>query len=296
LPAEAGQGTPDHPGVFVFNEDFQNPRTWSASASVEREVVQDLAVLVQYNYAKGEHLTRFLEQNDTAFGCPWGTGISGTNGIACGTSGGGGLTSVESTAKSSYNGLTIGLTKRYARNYQFQVNYTLSWDKSDDDNERDPFTYRYIRYDNLEAEYGYSDRDQRHRLNAVLLWLAPGKVNVNLRYAYRSAQPLSLSATGAESQTVFGPGSDRIRSDRSIVERNTGRKENEFSSLDLRLSREFALSKRVSIEPILEVFNLFGSKNFKQPSYQNLVFNFDGTIASGLGDPRQMQLGARLIW
>ena len=32
LPAEAGEGTPDHPGVFVFDEDFQNPRTWSASA------------------------------------------------------------------------------------------------------------------------------------------------------------------------------------------------------------------------------------------------------------------------
>ena len=176
------------------------------------------------------------------------------------------------------------------------MNYTLSWDKSDDDNERDPFTYRYIAYNNLDAEYGYSDRDQRHRLNAVLLWLAPGKVNVNLRYAYRSAQPLSLSATGAESQTVFGPASDRIRSDGTIVERNTGRKENEFSSLDLRLSREFPIGSRVRIEPILEVFNLFGSKNFKQPSYQNLVFNFDGTIASGLGDPRQAQLGMRLIW
>ncbi len=50
------------------------------------------------------------------------------------------------------------------------------------------------------------------------------------------------------------------------------------------------------LEPIAEVFNLFASKNYKQPSYQNLVFNFDGTIASGLGDPRQMQLGARLIW
>jgi hypothetical protein len=298
LPAEAGQGTPDHPSVFVFNEDFQNPRTWSASASIEREVAPELALLVQYNYAKGEHITRFLEQNDTAFGCPWGTGIgaAGSNGIACGSSGGGGLTSVESTAKSRYDGLTFGLTKRWARNYQFQVNYTLSWDKSDDDNERDPFTYRYIRYDNLDAEYGYSDRDQRHRLNAVLLWLAPGKVNVNVRYAYRSAQPLSLSATGQVSQTVFGPGSDRIRADGSIVERNTGRKENEYSSLDLRIAREFALGKRVRLEPILEVFNLFGSKNFKQPSYQNLVFNFDGTIASGLGDPRQMQLGARLIW
>ena len=126
--------------------------------------------------------------------------------------------------------------------------------------------------------------------------MAPGKVNVNLRYAYRSAQPLSLSATGQVSQQVFGPTSDRIRADGSIVERNTGRKDNQYSSLDLRLSRDFRVSGRVSVEPILEVFNLFGSKNYKQPSYQNLVFNFDGTIASGLGDPRQMQLGVRLFW
>ncbi len=298
LPPEAGQGTPDHPAVFMFDEGFQNPRTFSTSVAVERELVPELALLVQYNYARGDHITRFFERNDTAFGCPWGTGlgVGGTNGIACGTSGGGGLTSVEATGKSRYHGITLGLNKRFSRNYQFQANYTLSWDKSDDDQERDPFTYRYIRYDDLAAEYGYSDRDQRHRLNAFLLWVAPGKVNVNLRYAYRSAQPLSLSASGQVSQQVFGPASDRIGPDGSIVQRNTGRKDNEFSSLDLRLSREFRLSDRIAVQPIAEVFNLFGGKNYKQPSYQNLVFNFDGTIASGLGDPRQMQLGVRLVW
>ncbi len=127
LPAEAGQGVPDHPGVFVFDEDFQNPRTWSASASRRARAGDGRRVpAVQYNYAKGEHITRFFEQNDTAFGCPWGTGLEpgGPNGISCGSSGGGGLTSVESTAKSSYNGLTFGLTKRWSNNYQFQVNYT----------------------------------------------------------------------------------------------------------------------------------------------------------------------------
>ena len=300
LPAEAGQGTPDHPGVFVFDEDFQNPRTFSASVAVERELVQNLALLVQYNYAKGDHITRFYEANDSAFGCPWGTGLgaNGQNGVLCGTtvSGGNGLTDVQSTGKSRYHGITLGLTKRFSRSYQLQANYTLSWDKSDDDQERDPFTYRYVRYDDLAAEYGYSDRDQRHRLNAFLLWVAPGEVNVNLRYAYRSAQPLSLSASGQVSQQVFGPASDRIRPDGSIVQRNTGRKDNAFSSVDLRLSREFKAGRRVRIEPIVEVFNLLGSKNFKQPSYQNLVFNFDGTIASGLGDPRQMQVGVRLLW
>ena len=128
LPASAGEGVPDHPAVFVFDKNFTNPRTWSASASIEHELVPELAVLLQYNYAKGENITRFFEANDTAFGCPWGTGIGpgGTNGIACGNSGSGGLTSVESNAKSSYNGITFGVTKRMSHNYQFQMNYTLS--------------------------------------------------------------------------------------------------------------------------------------------------------------------------
>lgn len=298
VPAPPANAVPDHPGVFVFNQDFQNPRTYSASVGVEREVVPNVALLVQYNHSKGVHITRFLERNDTAFGCPWGSGLgaNGQNGIACGSSGGGGLTSVESTGKSLYDGVTLGLTKRWSNNYQFQFNYTLSWDRSDDDQERDPFTYRYIRFDDLAAEYGYSDRDQRHRLNGWLLWQAPGDLNVNLRYSYRSPQPLSLAANGSVSQAVFGPASDRIRPDGSIVERNTGRKDNAFSSLDVRLSRVFKAGRNVSLEPIVEVFNLLRSKNFKQPSYQNLVFNFDGTIASGLGDGRQMQLGLRVLW
>ena len=98
---------------------------------------------------------------------------------------------------------------------------------------------------------------------------------------------------GHDLAAVFGPTSDRIRADGSIVERNTGRKENEYSSLDLRLVARVPPEQPGPARADREVFNLFGSKNYKQPSYQNLVFNFDGTIASGLGDARQMQLGAR---
>jgi hypothetical protein len=298
VPAPPANEVPDHPAVFVFDQDFRNPRTWSASAGVEREIVPNLALLVQYNYSKGQNITRFIEGNDSAFGCPWGTGIGpgGANGIACGTSGGGGLTVVESTGKSQYHGVTFGVNRRWANNFQLQANYTLSWDKSDDDNERDPFTYRYIRFDRLDAEYGYSDRDQRHRFNGYALWLAPGKVNVNFRYSYRSAQPLSLAANGQPSQAPFGPASDRIRPDGSIVVRNAGRKDNTYSSLDVRLSREFKAGARLAIEPIFEVFNVFNSENLLAPQTTNLIFNFDGTVRAGLGDPRQAQVGVRVIW
>jgi hypothetical protein len=189
--------------------------------------------------------------------------------------------------------VTIGLNKRWSNNFQFQANYSLSWDHSDDDNERDPFTYRYVRYDQLAAEYGYSDRDQRHRFNSFLLWQAPGKVNVNLRYSYRSAQPFSVNAAGQPATSPYD--ASRIRSDGTVVQRNTARKDNTFSSLDLRISREFK-AVAVGIEPIVEIFNVFNATNLKVPQTTALVFNFDGTITAGLGDPRQMQFGVRVLW
>jgi hypothetical protein len=284
-------GSPDHPDVFVFDKDFRNPRTYSTSIGVEREVAPHTSVLVQYNYSKGENITRFLNGNDPEQGSPWGSGLDGTsNGI-------GTLTVVSSTAKSRYDGITLSLTRRPGGGrFQGQLNYTLSWDKSDDDNERDPFSFRYVSINDLAAEYGYSDRDQRHRLNGWLLWQAPGDLAVNVRYSYRSAQPQSLAANGQPSQAPFGAASDRKRADGTIVERNTGRKDNVYSSLDLRLSREFRTSGRLMIQPIVEVFNVFNAKNLLVPQVTNLIFNFDGTVRAGLGDPRQAQVGLRVTF
>ena len=279
-------GSPFDPDVFVFDRHFQNPRTNAASVSWEQEFITDYAFLVKYNYAKGEHITRFTNRNDPLLGSPWssGLGADGSNGI-------GTLTTVESSARSLYHGVTLGITKRPSRHLQFQVNYTYSKDKSDDDNERDPFTFRYAKITDLAAEYGYSDRDQRHRVNSWLLWNAPMGFDVNMRYSYRSAQPLSITATGAVANTP----QDRINPDGSVTQRNLGRKDNQFSSLDLRLTRPLPFGN-VTIEPALEVFNLMNSKNFVRPEVTSLIFNFDGTVRSGAGDPRQMQLGLRVIW
>src|SRR5712691_1480410 len=90
-------GNPDHPDVFVFDKNFQNPRTKSASVSWEQEAIPNYSFLVKYNYAKGDHITRFVNGNDPLLGSPWssGLGANGKNGI-------GTLTVVESSAKSLY--------------------------------------------------------------------------------------------------------------------------------------------------------------------------------------------------
>jgi hypothetical protein len=283
-PSQIGQ--PFLPSVFVFDRNFKNPRTTAASLSYEREVINGLALLVKGNYARGDHLTRFVDRNDPLLGSPWSTGLppGGANGIQT-------LTTVESTARSRYWGITVGAHQRWTGKYQFQVYYTYSKDLSDDDNERDPFSFRYAKITDLAQEYSYSDRDQRHRLNAWLLYEAPYAIDLSLRYSYRSAQPQSITATGAVANTP----QDRINPDGSVTRRNLGRKNNQFNSLDLRLSRDFHFGK-VLIQPIVDVFNVFNSANFRRPEVTNLIFNFDGTVQSGNGDPRQAQVGVRILF
>ena len=290
---------PNHPGVFVFDKNFQNPRTTAWSVSGEHEVLPNFSLLLRYDMADTNHLTRFVDRNATELGSPWSTGLGadGTNGV-------GQLTTVESSAKSRYWGITFGATKRFSDRFGAQVTYTYSKDKSDDDNERDPFTLRYAKIfedpNNPTAEftqeYGYSDRDQRHRLQGWFLWRMPLDIDFNASYRYLSAQPQSLTATGAVANSpqdrcvIAGcpPGTE-------VIERNTGRKDNALSIFDLRISRVFFLGQ-LQVEPSMDVFNLFNAKNFLIPQTTNLVFNFDGTVRSGAGEPRRFQFGIRLAW
>ena len=285
------QGDPFRPSIFVFDQNFENPRTISTNVGIERELhASGLVGSFGYTYARTDKLTRFVNRNDAIFGSPWATGLGadGSNGI-------GDLTVVESTAKSRYHGLSFGLRQMVHDDLQFQLNYTLSWDKSDDDNERDPFTFRYVDPTQLAREWGYSDRDQRHRFNAWALAALPGGILLNQRLSYYSAQPVSASCAGGRSTNPWGAASDRICDDGSITARNTLRKDNDFFSYDVRLSRPILVGSG-QLEAIVEVFNLLNTDNFRDPSSVGLLFNFDGTVQSGLGDPRQVQVGLRYVY
>ncbi len=287
-------GIPDHPDVYVYDEKFENPRTLAASIGYERRLGNEMAVSISFTHASTDHLTRFINRNDAAFGSPWSSGLGsgGTNGI-------GTLWTVESSAKSRFNAFTVGLKRYLDPHLQFEANYTLSFDKSDDDNERDPFTLRYANVDSLQREYNWSDRDQRHRFNAWVLTDFHGFA-INNRVSYYSAQPTSASC-GPRPGNLFAPpaGSratgpaDRICADGHILQRNTLRKDNAFFSWDVRVSKSLPVGRPgQQLEIIAEVFNLTGADNFKDPSFATYL-NFDGTLRSGLGDPRQFQVGVR---
>jgi hypothetical protein len=79
----------------------------------------------------------------------------------------------------------------------------------------------------------------------------------------------------------------------SVLVRNTIRKDNAYFSLDLWVSRAIQVGRPgEQLEVIVEVFNVTNNDNFKDPGIGKFL-NFDGTIRSGLGDPRQLQVGLR---
>ena len=247
-----------------------------------------VAAGVSYQHARTDALFRFVNRNDAVFGSPFGIGTHPAGG------GIGTLTSAESTARSRYHAVTAGLRGRdaFGGRATFDLSYTLSFDRSDDDNERDPFTFRYADASDLAPEYGWSDRDRRHKATGYLAFSLPGDVAFSNIVRYLSASPVSESCASRGDRAALP--TDRICADGAILERNTLRRDNEFFTWDLKLSRPFTLGGGRTVEPVFEAFNLTNADNSLDTAQGSLLFNFDGSIRSGLGDTRRAQLGMRL--
>lgn len=277
LVPNASSSVPDHPQVFVTDKRFTNPRTYTWTLTIEQALTNTLKFTTAFTYAKGVHNARFVDRNDAVFGAPWSTGLGADkkNGI-------GQLTTLESSSKSLFRGLTLGLQQQLSHHFQFQMNYQLSEDLADDDNERDPFSYRYAVANNFKPDYGFSDRNERHRFNAFGLWEAPWGIEFSPLISFHTPQPISVP--------------NRILPSGAIVKRNTLWKNNTFFAINFRADKNFKITERVRLQAIVDVFNLTNRANPKHPETTSLLFNFDGTVQSGLGDPRQAQLGVRLVF
>jgi hypothetical protein len=187
------------------------------------------------------------------------------------------ITDTVSSAKSLYRGFTIGMRKRMSHRFLFDGNYTYSVDYDDDSNERDPFTFRYASLFDLASEYGYSDRDERHKFNFYTVANLPWGFDANVRMQAHSAQPIS--------------GTRIVNS--QLVQRNLLRKDNAFFTFDFGVGRPIRFGERYALTPKIEVFNLFNNKNNVNPLSTPALFDFNGFLRVGVGDPRQAQLSVR---
>lgn len=266
-PVPPGQ-FPAGTGVRVFARDYKNPRISTFNVAFEQEVAPDWAVYADFTYAKGQHLTRFLDYNRADRGAPFSPDLGETM-------------VTTSRGKGLYRGATFGLRKRFSQKYQLEANYVLSKDQDDDSNERDPFTDRSFDPVDLEKDYGPSDRDIRHKFNFFTYAQMPGQLLLNVRIQARTAQPITASPRVLD-------GVDRGR--------NSDRKDNAYFSLDWRLQRPFRIADRYEIIPLVEMFNTFNNANNINPLSTPPLYDFNGFLRLGVGDPRQLQLAVKFVF
>jgi hypothetical protein len=282
-PSAVPPGTfPLFTGVRVFDRDYRNPRIYSFNAGFERELATNFAAYVDFTIAKSVHLTRFLNYN------VHGTAAAATQPLTRDATTYVGANPFEpqlsdvfvtnSRGHGLYRGGTIGVRKRFSQRYQLEANYVLSKDEDDDSNERDPFTDRAFNFYDLSLDYGPADRDIRHKFNFFTYVALPQALLVNVRMQGRTAQPITTSPRVLS-------GNDRGR--------NWDRKDNQYFSLDWRLQRPFRFANGCQIIPSVEMFNTFNNANNVNPLATPALFNFDGFLRQGVGDPRQFQIAVK---
>jgi hypothetical protein len=253
--------------IRVTARDYKNAKITTANIAYEQEVAPDWSAYVDVTWSKGVHLPQFLNVNTAGEGAPFVPFL-------------GDVFVATSRAKALYRGGTLGIRKRFSRGYQLEANYVLSKDLDTDSSERDPFNDFSFDLQDLNRNYGPSLRDIRHKFNFYTYGEFRG-FRGNARIQARSAQPITPDPR-------FVDGRD--------LGRNSARKDNKFFSFDWRLMRPFKVGKSGELIPSVEMFNTFNSKNNINPLATPGLFNFDGFLRQGVGDPRQLQLAIKYVF
>ncbi len=296
------------PRIFGFDKDFQNPRSFQVSATLEQRINKDFVFSVGYIRNSTWNLQRRLNRNlfpptITDEGVPVFPDERPFPDIGV-------LSINESTSHSTYDGMTLTLTRRFADRFQMQVNYTLARNVDDDSNERNFSQEPALNPFDLSMDRGYSKQDVRNNFNVSGL--------VDLGYGFtlsgvlitRSGFPYT-AVIGSDIQNDDNDDNDRAIVNGRVVDRNSFRQP-KFFNLDLRLLKGFRFGERMRLDLSAEVFNVTRSSNrnfgndaisvFGEPLADGSPSDPDAGIplfapsTARFGGPRQLQLGVRFVF
>ena len=315
-------------GINIIDNDLQNPMVQQSNIGLQRELFRDFVVRADYLHNFGTHFIT-------------GRTIGVVNNPVVG--GPDRVVNLESSVKTKYDGLLLSFEKRYSNRYQFRASYTLSRSFNYANDDQIPFSNGPVDSNNLRLEYGPTPNDQRHRFVFSGVFDLPKGFRFSPIWTVASGVPMDILLPGGSMRIpslqrnaggrLFHTGAELnayIRELNSVPSpsaplpfvRDDARFNDSFNSLDLRLSRKFSFSENVTLEPIVEVFNLFnvtnvlGVSNVNYSGFSNVLtrdsnnpadpgflrsssFGQPVTTAGGVfgsGGPRAFQFAARFTF
>jgi hypothetical protein len=284
------------PGVFTIDDNFDNPYTDRFTLGAEREIMANTGVALDFTYAETEQLQRLKDINRVY------DGTLAINGLPRYSSTTpfpfyGRITTSVSDSRSEYFGITGTVRRRLANRLAYNLVVTYSEDKDNDSNERNFAGIQAEDYNNIDLNWGWSNRDQRWKTALSGLWESPWwglMLSGSLRYSTGSP----YNAVIGQDVNNDGEGfTDRPTVGGSHFARNSFRQP-DFMSLDMRLGKDFALGPG-EIGVFAECFNCTDEAN---RSVNNFTWGTGQTPNAafgqkvGVGTPRSVQFGVRYDW
>jgi Carboxypeptidase regulatory-like domain/TonB dependent receptor-like, beta-barrel len=283
--------------VSPIVEFTKMPYSHQASIGLQRQVTGTMAVEADYVYVAGrdERSTQGATRNNINLTYDPATGVNypftdisrrpfpDWDAIYMNVMGG----------RSNSHALQTSFTKRLSNRWQASGTYMLSWlyDASApaySGTQPVPFPVA----PDLGGDYSLSSSDQRQRATFNGIWQVGRGFQLSGLYFYGSGQRYNTTYGG--DLRLCGQGCDRLRPDGTIVPRN-GFVGDPIHRMDLRLQQRLPLGGRVTLDGILEAYNLFNHENYG--SYEvresNASYGQPIPLLSLAYQPRMLQLGFR---
>jgi hypothetical protein len=260
------------PSIFRADPGFSTPYSMQANGGVERLISKDVTVRADYLFTRGIHLLRTRNANLLPpFGGPEGRMNFGTDRLDSRFDS---IYMQESSASSSYNGLTLSLTKRLSDEFELLGSYTLSKtidDASDfDEQPQNPY--------NLHAERGLSRQDVRNRFVVNALFDLPigedekdaGRSQtqqdlLTRLFGHIEAAPIFTISSGRPVNALTGTDEERSQA-YPLASRPSGLGRNtlstpSFINIDLRIVKYFPYGETRRLDFTAEAFNMLNHPN-----------------------------------
>jgi outer membrane receptor protein involved in Fe transport len=271
IPITRGLSTTDFPESVgnKFGGLRVNPYAEQLNFGIQRELVPNLALTIDYTMVRGVKLlrtedynappffevfpghTRTVAQADALrpFGVP--SRVPGPLGVDFG--GFRNLFVQESGDSSIYHAMNVRLTKRFSRRFSMDGFYTFSKAISDSDNFR-VGSSRHLDPTNYHLDRGLADQDRRHNFVLSGIWELP----LGFRFGgiFNAVSGIRYSGvTGGDPMGLGDSQGGTSRERPGALGRNTfgGRR---LVNLDANLAKELKLTEHQRLELRAEVFNL----------------------------------------
>jgi hypothetical protein len=290
--------------IIGIASNFRNPTSFQAAASIEQQLNPKLEFTAGYLRNSTWHLERELDENlnpptTTTNGNPVFPSTRPISGV-------GRFLIEQSAAHSTYDGGFLTIKAPISSRSTIMANYTVSR-TIDDDSSSSPYSpVTAVNPFSLQQERADALVDARQIFNLNAIFNLPAGFKANPLFVTRSGMPYT-PIIGFDTQNDANDLNDRATVNGVVATRNSMRQP-AFSSLDLRLVKDFTLKgEGHHLDLFMDIFNIVGAKNLR---FDSTGLSYFGNVANPvfsagqplfapgiarLGGPRTIQFTARLV-